>query len=92
VCGVSSGIKIFFGVSMVLKSFLAVAMVLKSLTLDYILGDRRDRECMSMLLDVENEDDKMVLGTGFLRGVHAVFDLENNMVGCECLNPSFFGN
>jgi hypothetical protein len=33
VCGVSSGIEIFFSVSMVLKSFLLVAMVLKSLTL-----------------------------------------------------------
>jgi len=47
---------------------------------------------MSMLLDVENEDDKMIVGSGFLRGIHAVFDPENNMVGCEGLNPWFFRN
>ncbi len=38
----------------------------------------------------KNEGDKIILGSGFLRGPYAVFDLDRNLVGCEPLYPLVF--
>ena len=48
---------------------------------DYTLQES-DGGCLSMLLP-NGGSNVVMLGGGILRGLHAVFDLERDMVGCE---------
>lgn len=48
---------------------------------DYTICDGSD--CISLLMGIYGNDELVVLGGGFLRGVRSVFDLENDRVGCK---------